>query len=116
LARARSVFALQGKRIENRARRSRKNHRRRFSSARRDRQAKPQNPILHQRQNFSRDDARIRTGRAKYRRKFYDYNYAQGTLVPFRTVLYAGDKQIEETQTLTITFGQKIEDNMFQAG
>ena len=53
---------------------------------------------------------------AKYRRKFHDYNYAQGTLVPFRTVLYAGDKKIEETQTLTITFGQKIEDNMFQAG
>ena len=52
----------------------------------------------------------------KYRRKFHDYNYAQGTLVPFRTVLYAGDKKIEETQTLTITFGQKIEDNMFQAG
>ncbi|HEX8638690.1 MAG TPA: hypothetical protein VF692_11545 [Pyrinomonadaceae bacterium] len=52
----------------------------------------------------------------KYRRKFHDYNYAQGTLVPFRTVLYAGDKKIEETQTLTITFGQKVEDNMFQAG
>jgi hypothetical protein len=52
----------------------------------------------------------------KYRRKFHDYNYAQGTLVPFRTVLYAGGKRIEETQTLTITFGQKIEDNMFQAG
>lgn len=52
----------------------------------------------------------------KYRRKFHDYNYAQGTLVPFRTVLYAGDKRIEETQTLTITFGQKIEDNLFQAG
>lgn len=52
----------------------------------------------------------------KYRRKFYDYNYAQGTLVPFRTVLYAGDKKVEETETLTITFGQKIEDNMFQAG
>ncbi|MCU1288079.1 MAG: hypothetical protein JWN60_308 [Acidobacteria bacterium] len=51
-----------------------------------------------------------------YRRKFYDYNYAQQTLVPFRTVLWANDKQIEETETLTITFGQKIGDDMFQGG
>lgn len=50
----------------------------------------------------------------KYRRKFYDYNYAQGTLVPYRTVLWANDKQIEETEILTITFGQKVEENMFR--
>jgi hypothetical protein len=50
----------------------------------------------------------------KYRRKFYDYNYAQGTLVPYRTVLWANDKQIEETEIGTITFGQKIEETMFQ--
>ena len=50
----------------------------------------------------------------KYRRKFYDYNYAQGTLVPYRTVLWAGDKQIEETDILTITFGQKVEENIFK--
>jgi hypothetical protein len=49
----------------------------------------------------------------KYRRKFYDYNYAQGTLVPYRSVLWANDKQIEETDVGTITFGQKIEDAMF---
>jgi len=52
----------------------------------------------------------------KYRRKFYDYNYAQGTLVPYRTILWANDKQIEETEVGTITFGQKIEDAMFQEG
>jgi len=52
----------------------------------------------------------------KYQRKFYDYNYAQGTLVPFRTVLLANDKQIEETRTLTITFGQKVGEDMFQGG
>jgi hypothetical protein len=52
----------------------------------------------------------------KYRRKFYDYNYAQGTLVPYRTVLWANDKQIEETEIGTITFGQKIEETMFQEG
>lgn len=49
----------------------------------------------------------------KYRRKYYDYNIAQGTLVPFRTVLYAGDKIVEEIDIGTVTFGQKIEDNMY---
>lgn len=49
----------------------------------------------------------------KYKRKFYDYNLAQGTLVPFRSVLYAGDKIVEETDIGTVTFGQKIEDNMY---
>jgi hypothetical protein len=49
----------------------------------------------------------------KYRRKFYDYNYAQGTLVPFRTTLWAGDKMIEETEVGTVTFGQKIDEALF---
>lgn len=51
----------------------------------------------------------------KYRRRFYDYNIAQGTLVPYRTVLWANDKQIEETQIQTVSFGQKIEEAAFQA-
>jgi hypothetical protein len=51
----------------------------------------------------------------KYRRKFYDYNYSQGTLVPYRTVLWANDKQIEESEILTITFGQRVEEDMFRA-
>jgi hypothetical protein len=55
-------------------------------------------------------------GETKYRRKFYNYNYAQGTLYPFRSVLWANDKQIEETEVQTITFGQKVEENIFQAG
>ncbi|CAN5580494.1 hypothetical protein BH10ACI1_BH10ACI1_10600 [soil metagenome] len=38
-------------------------------------------------------------GGVKYVRKFYDYNYAQGTLVPYRTVLWANDKQVEELET-----------------
>lgn len=49
----------------------------------------------------------------KYKRKYYDYNLAQGTLVPFRTVLYAADKVVEETDIGTVTFGQKIEDTMY---
>ncbi len=52
----------------------------------------------------------------KYRRRFYDYNYAQGTLFPFRTTLRAGDKIVEETEVGTITFGQKIDDAIFSAG
>lgn len=52
----------------------------------------------------------------KYRRRFYDYNYAQGTLVPFRTTLWAGDKIVEETDVGTVTFGQKIDESMFSAG
>jgi uncharacterized protein (DUF302 family) len=50
----------------------------------------------------------------KYRRKFYDYNYVQGTLVPFRTVLWANDKQVEETSIQTISFGQKVGEDIFK--
>jgi hypothetical protein len=52
-------------------------------------------------------------GGVKYQRKFYDHNYAQGTLVPYRTVLKADGKQIEESTIATITFGQVVEDSFF---
>lgn len=52
-------------------------------------------------------------GGVNYRRRFYDYNSAQGTLVPFRTVLWANDKEVEETEVGTITFGQKVDDALF---
>lgn len=55
-------------------------------------------------------------GETKYRRKFYDYKIAQGTLHPFRSVLWANDKQVEETEVQTITFGQKVEENIFREG
>ena len=55
-------------------------------------------------------------GGVKYKRKFYDYNNAQGTLVPYRTVLWANDKIVEETDIGTITFGQKVDDELFKAG
>jgi hypothetical protein len=51
----------------------------------------------------------------KYRRKFYNYNYAQGTLVPYRSVLWANDKVVEETEISTITFGQKVDEGLFKA-
>lgn len=50
---------------------------------------------------------------AKYRRKFYDYNYAQGILVPYITALWIDDKLREETSIGTITFGQKVDEGMF---
>jgi len=53
-------------------------------------------------------------GETNYRRKFYDYREPQGTLVPYRSVLYANGKQVEETTILTVTYGQKLEDSIFQ--
>jgi hypothetical protein len=50
----------------------------------------------------------------KYTRKYHDYRYAQGTLVPYRTVLYENDKQTQETRLLTVTYGIKMEDALFQ--
>ncbi len=49
----------------------------------------------------------------KYRRKFYDYNLAQGTLVPYRTVLWATDKIVEETEVGTVSYGQKVDEGLF---
>ncbi|MGQ0543390.1 MAG: hypothetical protein ACT4O9_16335, partial [Blastocatellia bacterium] len=53
---------------------------------------------------------------AKYRRRFYDYKYAQGTLFPYRSVLSSEDKVLEEIDIGTITFGQKIDEGLFPAG
>lgn len=50
----------------------------------------------------------------KYRRKFYDHNYAQSTLVPYRSVLWADGKIIEEKDVSTITFGQTLDESLFQ--
>ena len=55
-------------------------------------------------------------GGVKYRRKFYNYNYAQGTLVPYRSVLWADNKIVEESEISTITFGQKVDEELFKAG
>lgn len=49
----------------------------------------------------------------KYFRKFYDYRIAQGTLVPYRTVLYRDGKQIEESRILTVTYGSKVDETLF---
>ena len=51
----------------------------------------------------------------KYRRKFYDHNYTQGTLVPYKTVLWANDKIIEERTISTVTYGRTLSDGLFKA-
>lgn len=53
------------------------------------------------------------SGGVAYRRKFHDYNYAQGTLVPYRSVLTSGDRTLEEAQVGTVTYGQKVDDGLF---
>jgi hypothetical protein len=51
----------------------------------------------------------------KYMKRFYDYRYAQSTLVPYRTVLTVDGKQTVETRILTVTYGVKMEDATFQS-
>jgi hypothetical protein len=51
----------------------------------------------------------------KYSRKFMDYRYAQGTLVPYRSVLLEDGKQIQETRILNVTYGIKLDDTLFKS-
>lgn len=50
----------------------------------------------------------------KYKKFFHEYRYAQATLVPYRTELYADDKLLEEARILTVTYGVKMDDTFFQ--
>jgi hypothetical protein len=50
----------------------------------------------------------------KFRRTFHDYRNVQGTYVPYRSLLYSGDRQLEESQVLTVTYGVRMEDSIFQ--
>lgn len=50
----------------------------------------------------------------KYTRKFLDYRNAQQTLVPYRSVLLEDGRQTQESRILTITFGVKIDDSVFE--
>jgi hypothetical protein len=50
----------------------------------------------------------------KHMRKFYDYQYIQGTLVPKRTVFYEDGKQRQETRVLSVTYGIKMDDTFFK--
>ena len=50
----------------------------------------------------------------KYLKRFYDYRYAQGTLVPYRTVTYIDGKQTLEAKVMTVTYGVKMDESVFQ--
>jgi hypothetical protein len=50
----------------------------------------------------------------KYTKRFYDYRIAQSTQVPYRTVLMEDGKLVLETRILTVTYGVKMEDSLFQ--
>jgi hypothetical protein len=52
---------------------------------------------------------------AKYLKRFFDYRYAQSTLVPYRTVLLQEGRETQETRILTVTFGVKVDDSVFQS-
>ena len=50
----------------------------------------------------------------KFTKRFYDYRVAQGTQVPYRTVLLEDGKLVVERHIMTITYGVKMEDALFQ--
>jgi hypothetical protein len=54
------------------------------------------------------------TTAVKYMKRFYDYRVVQGTWVPYRTVVFVDGKQTLETKILSVTYGMKIEDAVFQ--
>ncbi|GAC1402822.1 MAG: hypothetical protein NVSMB56_17800 [Pyrinomonadaceae bacterium] len=53
-------------------------------------------------------------GTVKFKRAFHDYRTAQGTLVPYRTVLSADGKQLSETNLFTVSYGVKMDDTLFR--
>ena len=55
------------------------------------------------------------SGPVKYVRRFLDHRRAQGTLVPYRTILLEDGKQLQETRILTVTFGIKLDDSLFKS-
>lgn len=54
-------------------------------------------------------------GPIKYVRRFFDHRYAQGTLVPYKTVLLEDGKHVQETKILNVTFGIKLDDSLFKS-
>jgi hypothetical protein len=51
----------------------------------------------------------------KYVKRFYDYRVVQNTWVPYRTILTEDGKQTVETRVLTVTYGVKMDDALFQS-
>ena len=61
------------------------------------------------------DSASAGTEPLRYSRKFMDYRYAQGTLVPYRTVLLEDGKQVQETRVANVTYGVRLDDALFKS-
>jgi hypothetical protein len=51
----------------------------------------------------------------KYTKKFLDYRLAQQTLVPYRVILLEDGRQSQESRIMTVTFGVKVDDSIFQS-
>lgn len=51
----------------------------------------------------------------KYVRKFLDYRVAQGTRVPYRSILFEDGTQIQETRIMNVTYSIKIDDALFKS-
>ncbi|HZN05525.1 MAG TPA: hypothetical protein VFB65_02025 [Pyrinomonadaceae bacterium] len=49
----------------------------------------------------------------KFTKKFLDYRPVQQTLAPYRTVLFEDGRQSQETRVMTITYGIKVSDSIF---
>ncbi|MGB8507148.1 MAG: hypothetical protein WCD76_01970 [Pyrinomonadaceae bacterium] len=61
------------------------------------------------------DDAATVGGKPdKIKRTYHDYQIVQGTSVPKRSMLFVNDKLVDEAQVLSVTYGIKIEDALFQ--
>lgn len=54
-------------------------------------------------------------GPVKFVRRFFDHRYAQGTLIPYKTILMQDGVQTQETKILNVTFGIKIDDALFKS-
>ncbi len=61
------------------------------------------------------DSATAGTEPLRYSRKFMDYRYAQGTLVPYRTILLEDGKQVQETRVANVTYGVRLDDALFKS-
>lgn len=60
------------------------------------------------------DETNAAGRKVSYKCRYSDYRSAQSTLVPFRSVLYRDGEQILETQILTVTYGAKADETLFQ--
>ena len=55
------------------------------------------------------------TTTSKYTRRFLDYRAVQQTLVPYHSILLEEGRQIQEIHVLTITYGAKVDETIFNS-